>query len=738
MSLAVLLLIENVSAAEVHRHHRHHGHGRPTNSLVQKKRTIEGPFYKATKAGANWFDLDDPSERLHGTEDQDFKTAYDPDVVDAPEDLPRVGNDHQELSNAKLSPDGYYNGFFHKDYQGNYAQQSRKALKARKHHHHHPHRQYVQFDHDNDEEDYLYDNELRAVERMENGEEDDETNVQFNHELDTEDIDLNMPAPKMRGGARQRMAEDAEWEAFFQKGAAKMSQEESEWDKTNVQLADSMDLIKHNKGEPFLYEGELVQQNTEDKSQQLTDEVQGIMEQQAKEDAMNVQLGYMHIPHAEDTEDIVDDEEKAYDHHHSKEWNALVDRRAEELDNEMKSEEAAKVAAKQAAAEAERKAIEDRAKAEAEKRKQAQQLAQQKTTKMKVQTVDFNDIYTGITPDEITLQTGSTVDYEHHSRFWNEEVDKQTSELEKTISKEEEAENKVSQVYGTTDGLTEEKFQSAEQREAAEQKTHHKTIDMEELYDGMAVQTEDHSLYWENRVSAAQNQLEELMRQQDAPKFDQENTSNDLNELYNGMAVQTVNTDHSQYWENRVSSAQMQLEEMMRKSEEPKFNQENTSNDLNELYNGMALQTKYENLHSQNWYNQQAQLDQAYARQAKMDEINGVDPMADEAPAVHHDTINQAELYNQIALQTGYENIHSQFWYDNEAAEEKEFENQEKREMIAQMEGIDTQAEEVPEEHHRTIDMGELYDGLAVQTGYENLHSQYWYDQQAQVEKSFA
>ena len=686
MSLAVLLLIENVSAAEVHRHHRHHGHGRPTNSLVQKKRTIEGPFYKATKAGANWFDLDDPSERLHGTEDQDFKTAYDPDVVDAPEDLPRVGNDHQELSNAKLSPDGYYNGFFHKDYQGNYAQQSRKALKARKHHHHHPHRQYVQFDHDNDEEDYLYDNELRAVERMENGEEDDETNVQFNHELDTEDIDLNMPAPKMRGGARQRMAEDAEWEAFFQKGAAKMSQEESEWDKTNVQLADSMDLIKHNKGEPFLYEGELVQQNTEDKSQQLTDEVQGIMEQQAKEDAMNVQLGYMHIPHAEDTEDIVDDGEKAYDHHHSKEWNALVDRRAEELDNEMKSEEAAKVAAKQAAAEAERKAIEDRAKAEAEKRKQAQQLAQQKTTKMKVQTVDFNDIYTGITPDEITLQTGSTVDYEHHSRFWNEEVDKQTSELEKTISKEEEAENKVSQVYGTTDGLTEEKFQSAEQREAAEQKTHHKTIDMEELYDGMAVQTEDHSLYWENRVSAAQNQLEELMRQQDAPKFDQENTSNDLNELYNGM----------------------------------------------------ALQTKYENLHSQNWYNQQAQLDQAYARQAKMDEINGVDPMADEAPAVHHDTINQAELYNQIALQTGYENIHSQFWYDNEAAEEKEFENQEKREMIAQMEGIDTQAEEVPEEHHRTIDMGELYDGLAVQTGYENLHSQYWYDQQAQVEKSFA
>jgi hypothetical protein len=54
------------------------------------------------------------------------------------------------------------------------------------------------------------------------------------------------------------------------------------------------------------------------------------------------------------------------------------------------------------------------------------------------------------------------------------------------------------------------------------------------------------------------------------------------------------------------------------------------------------------------------------------------------------------------------------------------------------MEGIDTQSEEIPEEHHRTIDTAELYDGLALQTGYENLHSQYWYDQQAQVENSFA
>ena len=30
---------------------------------------MKSPYYKPTKPGANWFDLDDPSERLHGTED---------------------------------------------------------------------------------------------------------------------------------------------------------------------------------------------------------------------------------------------------------------------------------------------------------------------------------------------------------------------------------------------------------------------------------------------------------------------------------------------------------------------------------------------------------------------------------------------------------------------------------------------------------------------------------------------
>ena len=335
-------------------------------------------------------------------------------------------------------------------------------------------------------------------------------------------------------------------------------------------------------------------------------------------DTMNVQLGYTHIPHADDTEDVYDDgQDQSYDHHHSKEWNNMVQKKADELENMMNDEEKEKIAAKKAAEEEKRHAIEQKAAQESEKRKKAQELAQHKTIKAKVQTVDFNDIYTGVTPDEITLQLG----YEHHSKFWNNQIEEQTASLEKTIQDEDVAENKTNQVYGTTDGLTQEKFMSAADRDAEEQKSHHKTVNLEEVYDGMAVQLDDHSQYWESRVNSAQQQLEEIMQKQDEPVYNQENTSVDQNELYNGMAVQT--SDHSQYWESRVDSAQNQLEELMRKQDEPVYNQENTSVDQNELYNGMAVQLgdKWD-IHSENWYAErdqiQKQMDQEEEREQVM------------------------------------------------------------------------------------------------------------------------
>ena len=83
------------------------------------------PYAYPKKDATEWYELDDQDERLHGSirfADSDDFSPHDPEVVDAPEDMKRVANDHEELHNSKLSPDGYYTGFFHKDFEGNYSQ----------------------------------------------------------------------------------------------------------------------------------------------------------------------------------------------------------------------------------------------------------------------------------------------------------------------------------------------------------------------------------------------------------------------------------------------------------------------------------------------------------------------------------------------------------------------------------------------------------------------------------------
>jgi len=108
VSLAVALLIHSTNA---HRHHHQ-------NHLAKKR------LYTDTKAGRQWWELDDQHERIHdsGLHKEDENGPHDDEVADAPEDIPRVGNDHQALHNAKLSPDGYHNGFYHKDFEGKFAQ----------------------------------------------------------------------------------------------------------------------------------------------------------------------------------------------------------------------------------------------------------------------------------------------------------------------------------------------------------------------------------------------------------------------------------------------------------------------------------------------------------------------------------------------------------------------------------------------------------------------------------------
>ena len=171
LSIAVMALLGHISAAEIttvptadalvqtgaHHHHKRH--------IAQNKN-------KRTK-----------QDEIHGFGSAaDDLSPYDPNVADAPEDIKRVGNDHEELHNAKLSPDGYYDGFFHKDHEGNYAQRKHHHKKGKKHHAK-KHARFLQlhnqgkFNHEHDTDD--------VVEEFS-----DDTNVQshFDHEKDTDDV----------------------------------------------------------------------------------------------------------------------------------------------------------------------------------------------------------------------------------------------------------------------------------------------------------------------------------------------------------------------------------------------------------------------------------------------------------------------------------------------------------------------------------------------------------------------
>jgi hypothetical protein len=145
----------------------------------------------------------------------DDNSPYDDTVADAPEDMPRVGNDHEALHNAKLSPDGYYDGFFHKDYQGNYAQRHR-------HHKKHNKRRlnrgrFVQMkDHKMDTDDIVPEADWVQHKFEHNNDTDDVVvefsdmaDIQYEHENDSDDVvqefsDMDEDQQK-RGSATERL-----------------------------------------------------------------------------------------------------------------------------------------------------------------------------------------------------------------------------------------------------------------------------------------------------------------------------------------------------------------------------------------------------------------------------------------------------------------------------------------------------------------------------------------------------
>ena len=79
---------------------------------------------------------------------------------------------------------------------------------------------------------------------------------------------------------------------------------------------------------------------------------------------------FVEMPHEDDTDDLAATvNPDGYDHHHSKQWNMLVEQRAEEMEQEMTISENLDKASKKAAADAQRKA----ATARAEKKRRQQQ-----------------------------------------------------------------------------------------------------------------------------------------------------------------------------------------------------------------------------------------------------------------------------------------------------------------------------------------------------------------------------
>ena len=272
ISLAVLALIQNISAVDLkgmtdeasqvdgpedvellqvdtEKHHRR----QHRQSLVAKSKRgapqvngkIESPYYKETEGGREWFELDDHTERLHGTEAMDDVQPYDPDVVDDPADMKRVGNDHESLHNAKLSPDGYFNGFYHKDYQGNYAQMKSRshAKKHHKRHHHHSDEEFLQ--------------------------------LGYNHEDDTDDIPEGQdPAQFVQkpGGFQQRQADLAN-QALFYNANVQLGYEHEDDTEDIPEGLDPVALNKRFSNEPPKSIGELVQEKEEIKMEADNQEV---------------------------------------------------------------------------------------------------------------------------------------------------------------------------------------------------------------------------------------------------------------------------------------------------------------------------------------------------------------------------------------------------------------------------------------------------------------------------------
>ena len=166
--------------------------------------------------------------------------------------------------------------------------------------------------------------------------------------------------------------------------------------------------------------------------------------------------------------------------------------------------------------------------------------------------VDLTDIYADL-PSENYIQTGYQGEYQHHSDFWEAQMDASARRLEAKMDKVETQE--------------------------IEDNDHHPTIDQNELYNGMTLQTsheyDHHSDFWNAQMDASAQKLEARMQKveddEEDNKYHQSMKTENMEKLYKFIALETgddIYQHHSDFWEQMQNQAAVKLSNKMEKVEE--------------------------------------------------------------------------------------------------------------------------------------------------------------------------
>ena len=194
-------------------------------------------------------------------------------------------------------------------------------------------------------------------------------------------------------------------------------------------------------------------------------------------------------------------------------------------------------------------AEEQRERVLAQKRREKAALESKRHEQQK--TLDLAELYSNMVPvDKVNVQTG----YRHHSQEWDNQVNEATAKMEDELNESAAADDA---------------------RADPSRPEHYSTVDREEEYDGMLTQTgyRHHSAFWENQVNEAADRMEDELNESaavDEAKHDPTRpefyNTIDREEEYNGMLMQTGYRHHSAFWENQVNEAADRMEDELNES----------------------------------------------------------------------------------------------------------------------------------------------------------------------------